>query len=169
MNKKQRVLTVIALITFVIIGAFHYLQWPPIVLYYYDWVPLNVWKELTYQEAKKQDVGDIFFDLDFVARLKQQGGYTDSQGKWLAYGEDAASISFIPIPDDAKVWFLVKTGTRKQIWKPYFNVAGSYPAIVPDVRVPWFMLGVIYVGMFFLLADRKEKQGRKLDISRLDR
>ena len=29
-------------------------------------------------------------------------------------------------------------------------------AMVPDVRMPWFMLGVIYTGLFFLLGDRKE-------------
>jgi hypothetical protein len=30
--------------------------------------------------------------------------------------------------------------------------------MVADVRMPWFMLGVIYVGLFFLLADKKEKR-----------
>jgi hypothetical protein len=30
--------------------------------------------------------------------------------------------------------------------------------LIPDVRMPWFMLGVIYAGLFFLLADRKEKR-----------
>jgi hypothetical protein len=40
------------------------------------------------------------------------------------------------------------------IWLP--NLA-TYPTI-DDVRVPWFMLGVIYTGLFFLLADRKERR-----------
>jgi hypothetical protein len=30
--------------------------------------------------------------------------------------------------------------------------------MLPDVRVPWFMLGVIYAGLMFLLKDvRTEK------------
>jgi hypothetical protein len=29
-------------------------------------------------------------------------------------------------------------------------------AMIPNVGIPWFMLGVIYVGLFFLLADKKE-------------
>ena len=37
---------------------------------------------------------------------------------------------------------------RKWIPTPY----------IEDVRLPFFMLGVIYVGLFFLLADRKEKR-----------
>ena len=34
----------------------------------------------------------------------------------------------------------------------------NVPAIVPDVWVAWFMLGAIYFGLFFLLADKKEKR-----------
>jgi hypothetical protein len=49
MNRKQRLLTVIALIAFVVIGACHYLAWPPLRLYGYKRVPLTVWKELTYE------------------------------------------------------------------------------------------------------------------------
>ena len=61
------------------------------------------------------------------------------------------------IPDEAKLWFPVQTEIAKSIWNPYFN--GTHPsyAMVPDVRMPWFMLGVIYVGLFFLLADKKEQ------------
>ena len=29
---------------------------------------------------------------------------------------------------------------------------------IPDVRLPFFMLGVIYAGLFFLLANKKEKR-----------
>jgi hypothetical protein len=39
----------------------------------------------------------------------------------------------------------------------WVNFENPKYAIVPDVRVPWFMRGVIYTGVFFLLADRKEK------------
>jgi hypothetical protein len=72
MNKKQRVLTVIALITFVVIGACRYLR------------------------------------FDQLGNLK---------------------------------------------W-----VVNTYYATIPDARPMWFMLGVIYVGLFFLLADKKEKR-----------
>jgi hypothetical protein len=77
MNRKQKVLTVIALIIFVVIGALHRLGY-----------------------------GHYFVD----------GG--------VRYG-----------------WWLV----------PHPNAA-----ILPDVTTPWIILGVIYVGLFFLLADRKE-------------
>ena len=43
----------------------------------------------------------------------------------------------------------------KSYWHPYFKGASPAYAMLPDVRMPWFMLGVIYVGLFFLLADRK--------------
>jgi hypothetical protein len=29
--------------------------------------------------------------------------------------------------------------------------------MVPDVRIPWLMVGLIYAGLFLLLADKKEK------------
>ena len=29
---------------------------------------------------------------------------------------------------------------------------------IEDLQTAWFMLGVVYVGLFFLLADRKEKR-----------
>jgi hypothetical protein len=33
-----------------------------------------------------------------------------------------------------------------------------YRPCIEDVKMPWFVLGVIYVGLFFLLADKKEKR-----------
>jgi hypothetical protein len=76
MNRKQKVLTVIALMIFVAIGALHRLNY-----------------------------GHHFVD----------GGVR--HGWWL-----------VPHPN---------------------------AAILPDVTTPWIILGVIYVGLFFLLADRK--------------
>ena len=81
MNRKQRVLTVIALVAFVAIGACAYLEWPPVRM------------------------GDT----------------------------------------------------------PYLLFAGKSPyggstGIIPSAWIPWFMLGVVYAALFFLLADRKEKR-----------
>jgi hypothetical protein len=73
MNKKQRVLTVIALVAFVVIGACRYLAWPLLLLYSYNWLPLTAWKELTYEEAQQQ-VPSKFLDLIFVGNLEKQGG-----------------------------------------------------------------------------------------------
>ena len=42
------------------------------------------------------------------------------------------------------------------VWAPHF--ARYNQQMQPDVRVPWFMLGVIYTGLFFLLADKKERR-----------
>jgi len=45
----------------------------------------------------------------------------------------------------------VDGGVRYGLWLvPHPNAA-----ILPDVTTPWIILGVIYVGVFFLLADRK--------------
>jgi hypothetical protein len=76
---------------------------------------------------------------------------------YQSYTKDDAKLGFIP--DDAKLWFPVQTETTERVWNPRIN-ANNQPsyAMVPDVRMPWFMLGVIYVGLFFLLADRKEKR-----------
>jgi hypothetical protein len=94
MNRTQKVLTVIALIAFVVIGAGHYLawslSWPPLLLYENRRVPLTVWKELTYQEAQQQ-IGVILISFapdlktTFVNRLQEQGGYTDSKGQYHTY------------------------------------------------------------------------------------
>ena len=80
MNKKQRLLTIIALVAFALIGACHYLAWPPLVLYEQKWFFLTVWKELTYEEAQQQ-VHDRDLNFIFAARLLEQGGYTDSKGQ----------------------------------------------------------------------------------------
>jgi hypothetical protein len=81
MNKKQRMLTICALIAFVVVGAGHYLASPPL-----------------------------------VTKTTQ---------------------------------FHVE-----HIWKPH-----TYPgdSMVPDVRIPWLMVGLIYAGLVLLLADKKEK------------
>jgi len=47
-------------------------------------------------------------------------------------------------------------------WASLRDVCRQYqysrrPVIV-DLIEPWFMLGVIYAGLFFLLADKKEKR-----------
>jgi hypothetical protein len=77
MNKKQKILTVVALVVFIALGAFHYL------------------------------------------------GVTD---------------------------FYHLTPNR---WVPLLGISGPKHAIVSDVRMPWFMLGVIYAALFFLLQNKR--------------
>jgi hypothetical protein len=91
MNRKQRLLTIIALVAFVVIGAGHYLD-------------MGLYKQVTVRVWGRED------------------------------------YSFLR-------------------WEPRARLAPTpKQSLVPDVRIPWFMLGVIYVGLFFLLADRKEKR-----------
>jgi len=158
MNEKQRVLTVIALVAFVVIGACHYLAWPPLHLYVYKAFPLTLWKELTYEEAQ-QEVHEQNLDSLFIARLLEQGGYTDSKGTYYSYKKGDPWVDFSGIPLEAKVWFPVETRAWMWVWNPRLNVvtARNY-AMIFDLRIPWFMLGVIYFGLFFLLSDRKEKR-----------
>jgi hypothetical protein len=77
MNKKQRILTLLALIVFVAIGALHYLA---VTHFYY---------------------------------------FTPNRGVWL-----------LGISDPSR-------------------------AIVSEVKMPWFMLGVIYTALFFLLQNKR--------------
>src|SRR5262249_4260206 len=98
MNRKQKVLTMIALIAFVLIGACHYL-----------------------------------------------GIKEDNSGP--------------PYP----VWINPKEWERSQNIHYGFFVGGGNSGwetgpLVRQVTVPWFMLGVIYAGLFFLLADKREKR-----------
>jgi hypothetical protein len=148
MNRKQKVLTIIALIAFVVIGACHYLDCG-----FYQPEPVYPWREYTHQQSSHRISG-----AEFVKRLLDQGGYTDSKGQYQLYTKDAAELGFIP--DEAKLWFQITEEPRGyiRVWKPYFRMVDPTSAMIPDVRMPWFMLGVIYVGLFFLLADKKEKQ-----------
>ena len=166
MNKKQRVLTVIALIAFAVIGAFHYLQWPPVG--FYVWVSHTPTPE---EKQKLEAAQSKWIDAWLERKDKEKAAEQSYQEKIAKYGKDAQFTD-----EEAGIWPKMPEEPempqkQDRVWHPSINFAnGKYPpATIPDVRVPWFMLGVIYVGMFFLLADRKEKQGRKLDISRLDR
>jgi hypothetical protein len=76
LNKKQKILTLVALVAFVALGAFHYLT---------------------------------------VARLNF---YLGESPYWL----------FMPVEREGSL---------------------------PDIRMPWFMLGVIYAALFFLLQNKR--------------
>lgn len=158
MNKKQKVLTVIALIAFIVIGAGHYLDWG-----LYRSEPITEWEEVTYEQAHL-----VISKAEFAKRLLDQGGYTDSKGQWhstefVASKDIDLDIYLLKnageIPSDAKLWELITSSSVfRTVWKPYVTMVHPNSAMVPDVRIPWFMLGVIYVGLFFLLADRREKR-----------
>jgi hypothetical protein len=160
MNRKQKGLTVIALIAFVIVGAFHYLGWPPLHLIDYETKKRIVnWELLDWQKAKVQMqrneekwFSDDAFDLAFAHTATYTHGYVDVVGDWQSYTGTGS------LPRNARVW-IPELGVFKE---PYLNVWIKFEnpkyAIVPDVRVPWFMLGVIYTGVFFLLAGKKEKR-----------
>ena len=61
-----------------------------------------------------------------------------------------------PPQDDDKAWLPIEKIWGGPHWSPKIYLASrDTPATIADVRIPWFMLGVIYVGLFFLLADRK--------------
>jgi hypothetical protein len=115
MNRKQRVLTIWALIAFVVIGACHYLRWPPLVLYETKWVSYTLWEERTYEEARLKEPDNKFLDLIFIGNLEKQGGYTDAKGEWQTYRKDDLYASHGAIPVDAKLWFPIQTGTAKSI------------------------------------------------------
>ena len=38
---------------------------------------------------------------------------------------------------------------------PWWYITEPRDAIVPDVKLPWFMLGVIYTALFFLLQNKR--------------
>jgi hypothetical protein len=77
-NKKQKILTLVALVVFIVLGAFHY--------------------------------------------LAVTGSYYLTPNRWV----------------------------------PLLGTSVPSHAIVPDVRMPWFMVGVIYTALFFLLQNKRE-------------
>jgi len=54
----------------------------------------------------------------------------------VAYGPYYYLTPTLPIP-----WF------ERPSW--------GNPAILPDAKMPWFMLGVIYTALFFLLQNKR--------------
>jgi hypothetical protein len=38
---------------------------------------------------------------------------------------------------------------------PWVEITDPTHAILPDVKMPWFLLGVIYAGLFFLLQSKR--------------
>jgi hypothetical protein len=106
MNKKQKLLTIVALITFVAIGACHYLAFES----YPD-----------YSAGKNKRVGSG----DEVLKEMERPG--------------TGRLQTVPVPDYRE----------KLAWVKPKN------AMLPDVITPWFMLGVIYTGLFFLLQNKR--------------
>ena len=142
MNKKHKVLTILALIAFVMIGACHYLQWPPISLFRMAWIPSIEWEEHSWKEVKPwQD------DAHHYEHVRYDG-YPEHPE--IYFTDENPS-------DDAKAWVPVRRWYGRDVSSPRINVTQDRnDMMIADVRMPWFMLGVIYVGLFFLLADRKE-------------
>ena len=60
-----------------------------------------------------------------------------------------------PDSDPCATQSLAKMSLTCQI-NPTYATIYCQPLLL-DVRMPWFILGVVYVGLFFLLADKKEK------------
>jgi hypothetical protein len=192
MNRKQKVLTVIALIAFVVIGAFHYLGWPTITFFRENTIPYTVWEETTWAEAnqKRSFYGhpdhpeNYFADAikqqvaikkreravaakrrhDYLEERKARGDPPPDPNNFdpeeFAFGVPSlpgGGLEPAPTPpDDAKAWIpIVNVWHGKPIWSPQLSLADQ--PVIADVRMPWFMLGVMYVGSFFLLADGKKK------------
>ena len=157
MNRKQRVLTILALVAFVVIGALHYVQWPRIVLFQHEAIPYTEWEETTWAEVKWKGTTDGYPEHPEIY-FKD---VTERHQRALAKQLGGDEVILPTPPDDAKAWLpREKWWWGKPIWSPQLRLAlaGRYDMAIADVRLPWFMLGVIYAGLFFLVADRKEKQ-----------
>jgi hypothetical protein len=106
MNRKQKVLTIIALIAFVVIGLCHYLAWAPIVFRISESVPYTEWKQVTYHKAK-QIHDSKYFDVIFLGSVIQQGGYTTNSAIFHPVTKDEITaigetrVGTAPIPSDA--------------------------------------------------------------------
>jgi hypothetical protein len=123
MNRKQKVLTVFALIAFAVIGECHYLAWIPHEDYSAGkYREETTWRMLTYEEGVSG---------------KTPAGTTEHDG-------------FLQVPTTSKIPIADYHSTLE-----FVNPKRS---MLPQVATPWFMLGVIYAGLFFLLADKKETQ-----------
>ena len=135
MNRKQKVLTVIALVAFVVIGACHYLAWIP----HQDYSAGKYREETTWRVLSWEELGP-FDDLTgkSPAKVLPPGAILNKDDQhW-----HVPKTSRIPIPD----------------YYSALEFVDSKKSMLPQVATPWFMLGVIYASLFFLLADRKEKR-----------
>jgi hypothetical protein len=49
----------------------------------------------------------------------------------------------------------VKTQVPVPDYRSYWKWSDPKESMLPDVRMPWFMLGVIYTALFFLLQSKR--------------
>ena len=140
-----------------VIGACHYLEWPD--LWGWQTFERTTWKELTWEEAT----------VDWRLEANRAAGRVLSDDELFQKFNAAAGIRTIDdfLNSDDKAWLPFKEYDGRSVFKPHIAFAhtarGKYgnvtsTAIIQNVGMAWFILGVIYVGMFFLLADRKEKR-----------
>jgi len=145
----------IALIAFVVIGAFHYLRFETYQSGPGKWrqEPQRVSKTWSQMTADERQQVDEYENALLEEYLK---AHPDKNAKnYLSVDPndprlDGSTRSF---QVTSKIWV-----ERDLQYSQRLALTEPEGAFVTDVRIPWFMLGVIYVGLFFLLADKKEKR-----------
>jgi hypothetical protein len=112
MNKKRKILMVVALAMFSVIIALHY--------GFITYIPKH--------------------NYTYIDRIGEDFDYHSAHGKVLS----RTPSSWGPDTEDVKVE-----------WPGYFHLGDG---LITDVRMPLFVLGVFYVGLFAILGDNKRKE-----------
>jgi hypothetical protein len=100
------------------------------------------WNELTWKEAKAR----FPYDDDLLNQFEKGASDVASRQAVRKYIDDYLAGSNNPDSEfdpSAKAWFA--TNQYKSVWNPYLTASPDFyhPVMIPDVRMPWFMLGVV--------------------------
>ena len=126
MNKKRKILTVVALVAFGAIILSHYFN--------YDW--RWWWSDVRTANAHA------------IAIQRDEGN----------------TVTVLNVSDsraNGETWYTVEVESRP---RHGFHIGPVYPkwnanqSMLPDVRMPLFVLGVFYAGLFAILGDNKRKE-----------
>jgi hypothetical protein len=130
MNRKQKVLTVIALIAFVVIGVCHYLGSPPVI--FYKWIKRKATPEESarhraayakeYGEESANQAQELFGTFNTVAQKQWH-----PEIHWVDPTRWPPKIA----PEDRHRALSIEEAEN---WPK--------PPLVRDVRIPWFMQGL---------------------------
>jgi len=166
MNKKRKILTLVALAVFGAIILSHYstMGW--------HWVPSGKLREQTtwhylapgYDLTETEDGQPLYIYNEegkrYLSNDPNAGPYDDLIPK------NRRTRTSLKAPKgtifkDGRIQYPTKTwlpdGTGTSHWRAEWVVSPSI-SMLPDVRMPLFVLAVFYAGLFALLGDNKRKE-----------
>jgi hypothetical protein len=169
MNKKRKILTTLALAMFGAIILTHYLAMG------WDWIPSGGLREITtwhnlglgYDLSDEQvydEKGDKYLSNDPNAGLfddllpggRPKSGYIGTRP--MTHTSPKAPKG--TILKDGRIKYPITTWIADGTGTSHFRVGwvSAKESMLPDVRMPLFVLTVFYAGLFAMLGDNKRKE-----------